>query len=98
MKIIEVFQSGSTDGYRDTLTGNYHLTKQAAEVEAHAEHGSYGITGTKLAIRLDDGTLYLLASRDPIAIVGTDAYKKILRDKALSKLTEAERDALGFKP
>ena len=98
-KLITVYQADDTDGDRRS-TPNYFLTEAEAQnyiSEGYSGYRSY--VGPKQAVRLvdeddnDSETFYLI---NDITLSMGHINKAALREKALSKLTRAERAVLGL--
>lgn len=95
MKIITLYEAGSTDGYRSYGDGKFYLTLSEAEVGS-SRHGGHASPLTHNKIGYIDGQYYMLERITPIAIANSIEEKEQLRQSALKKLTKAEREVLGI--
>ena len=96
-KLITVYESTSTDGYRNDGDGRYFSSSAAAVNAAKTRHGAHG-SGPRSypAIELD-GEVYLLQGKYPIDldfVKGT--RREIIKVRALAKLNDEEKEVLGL--
>lgn len=97
MKIIYLYEPASSDGYHSSGDGSFHLDRDYAHQIAINRHGAYAANPhVHPAIEIEDGRYLLLKSSKPVSVAGTDQAVEDIAKKALSKLTPAERAALGF--
>jgi hypothetical protein len=98
MNIVTLYESQSTDGYTHSGDGVYFITEVAAEQHAQVVHGAYAATPMpRKAILCEDGRYLLLKSDRPISIKNSKQAKEDFKNKALAKLTKAEREALELE-
>jgi len=91
-----------TEGQGVEIDNSYHKERRSALIASKGIDvmGSDGKVVDRLAIKLDDDRYFLLQNNN-YSIVVTDSEKEVqaaadLREKALSKLSSAERAALGL--
>lgn len=96
MNVIEIYESGSTDGYKHFGDNKYFLNESMAKAYAKNKHGNYCIDPIKhFAINAGDEKYYLLKSESPINLANSEAEKLKIKESALSKLSSEEREILG---
>ena len=96
MKIITLYESGSTDGYTDSGSGMFYLLEHEARSHAENKHGCYGRVITHNSVAEIDGEYYLLKRATPIVLANTLEQIKELKELAMSKLTDADKRVLGL--
>ena len=95
-KIIEVYESASTDGYSMYGDGVYFLELHQAEHYSTNKHRGYGRTRAHDALQLEDGRVFTLKSTTPIIIQGSKGYAERIKEGALAKLSPEEKEILGL--
>jgi len=88
----------TTDEYgRNGKLLGWFSTSDAAK-KAAAKKGWYGGDGNvdEVSTITVDGATYLLADANPIVVDASDEIRDAVRKKALVKLTDEERAALGY--
>jgi len=103
MKIVKLYEVSYPDGFgvRDNGTGEYYRNRIAAEIECMK---TYSKPIVHDAIMGDDNEFYLLKSINPVYTITMDdirlkeIHRQTLINNALSKLTNEELEAIGFKP
>jgi hypothetical protein len=77
----------------------WYSTKQSARLQAKGK-GWYGGDGSvvKAYTITAEGKTYRLETKTPIKVDDSDEVNVAIRERVLSKLTPAEREALGYPP
>ena len=101
-EIVSLFtartNTDTEEGRGQQYDKTFHETERGAKLGTVriGVMGTDGTVGERLAVRFSDGTLLLLVEPDPRIILTDEAsLDQDVRKTALSKLTEAERAALG---
>lgn len=104
VEVITIFTARTNTELNEGRGQQYDRTFH--ETERGAKLGTVGIgvmggdgeVGDRLAVRFSDGTLLLLDAGQPvIELQNENVLEQDIRRKALSKLSVAEREALGVK-
>lgn len=96
MKIVKLYESGTTDGYTTSGSGMFYLCEYEAKTYTENKHKGYGRIITHDNVAEIDGEYYLLKSRYPITLASTIEAQQKLRETILNKLTEEEQRILGL--
>ncbi len=96
MKIVTLYESGSTDGYKPFGDSTYFNFESKAVSFANNKHGGFSIKPIKHSAIEHQGKYYLLKSSDPVGLYNSEFEKEKLKEAALAKLSKEERKALGF--
>lgn len=96
MKIITLYESGSTDGYTDRGDGMFYLKEHEAKSYSENKHHGYGRVLTHKNVAEIDGEYYMLKRVEPIVLANTVEELKKLRELAMNKLTDADKRVLGL--
>lgn len=97
MKIIQVYESQSSDGYRDIGDGRYFKTAAEAENYAKIVHKGYATRPKMInVVEYFEGEYLKLESTNTIVLYGTEQERERKKKIALDKLTEEEKHLLGL--
>lgn len=96
MKIIKLYESGTTDGYTTQGEGMFFVHEHEAKAYCEAKHQGYGRIVTHDNVAEIDGEYYLLKRRSPITLASTIEAQKKLKEEILKKLTDDEKKILGL--
>ena len=97
VKIVTLYESASSDGYRPSGDGLFYLNESEAKAAGDVKHSGWSCSPLQHeAMDTGDGKFYLLASSSPVALANTPAHKEQLRQMALKKLTDSEKKILGL--
>lgn len=97
LKIIKLYESGTTDGYTTQGEGLFFLRESEAETYTENKHKGYGRVIAHSNVAEIDGEYYLLKSKNPITLASTIEAQKKLKEEILKKLTDEEQKILGLK-
>lgn len=96
MKIIKLYESGTTDGYTTSGEGMFFVNEYEAKSYVENKHHGYGRVITHDNVAEIDGEYYLLKRRSPITLASTIEAQKKLKEEILKKLTDEEKKILGL--
>lgn len=96
-QIETIYEAAHTDGYRNFGSGKYFLRNSDAQTYASKKYRGYAISPMcHKAVKLDDGEYAILSNDSPVYITGSKKEKEFIAKQALAKLSQEEREALGF--
>lgn len=96
-EFVDVWLVGDTDGYNHHFNSNLASTsKSKAELMSKTQYGNYGIVSQRKAIKIGND-YFIVQGTIPLDMNGdTEKMKETLRQSALFKLTDAEKEALNL--
>lgn len=97
MEIVRLYEPASTDGYTHSGDGVYYLDESVARSVGKNRHGNYSVDPLlHLAIEIIKGDYLRLVSSHPVHLADSEKAKDEIREKALSKLSDEEKELLGL--
>jgi hypothetical protein len=95
-EIVTMYRTGHSDGYTHTHNGPMYSTFAAAHEAGRIEHGNYAVDPRPYeCIKLPDGRVYIVEG--PVKTADEVELDKLVRARALAKLTAEEIKLLGIK-
>lgn len=97
MEVIELYETASTDGYKQHPDGKFFESKFKAVAYGKNKYGYHSTEPiAHFAISDGDGNYYLLQQKESIQLADSKAEMEKVKRAALSKLTIEERQVLGL--
>jgi hypothetical protein len=97
MKIVNLYEITSSDGYTDRGEGRYFLSESEAKTAGEIHNKGWSSTPKKHnAIENEEGGFFILQKSSPVYLEGSPAMEEYKKKKAFEKLTSEDRKLLGL--
>jgi len=94
---VTIYEIAETDGYRPCPRGIFLFKKAEAILLTKHLYGNYRADPIPHnALRAKDNDFYLLKSEKPVFLYDSEKAKEEIKEKALAKLTDEEKELLGL--